>query len=247
MRFSIELKFVSPKAKPVKLKIRYQEAFLYLLKSGLSHVDPNLFSYLYRKNTPKLFCLAANFPDATFYADSITLGEKNNAYWQLSTADAKLGLSFYNTLMYLYKNGPWPFGKCLKVIFGSPFQIKEPVIVTNEIKVKTLSPLVVRKDKRLFLSGTKDANLEQFNQVLQGNMQSRFKNYYPKEISHMIENMTYLPIKTRKTVIKTFDINIESTVGVFSLTADPVLLSLLVKNGLGIRTGSFSGCLKVIH
>jgi CRISPR-associated endoribonuclease Cas6 len=78
-------------------------------------------------------------------------------------------------------------------------------------------------------------------------MQSRFKNYYPKEISHMIENMTYLPINTRKTVIKTFDINIESTVGVFSLTADPVLLSLLAQNGLGIRTGSFSGCLKVIH
>lgn len=247
MRFSIELQFIPPKEERVKLKIRYQEAFLYLLKSGLSQVDSDLFSCLYKKNTPKLFCTAANFPNATFSADSITLSEQNNAYWQLSTADAKLGLSLYNTLMYLYKNGPWPFGKYLKVIFGSPFQIKEPVIVTNEIKVKTLSPLVVRKDKQLFLSGTKDTNLEKFNQVLQGNMQSRFKNYYPKEISHMIENMTYVPINTRKTVVKNFDINVEATVGIFNLNANPVLLNILVKNGLGIRTGSFSGCLKVIH
>lgn len=246
MRFSIELKFHSPQDAAIELPIRYQKAFLYLFKTGLSHVDSELFAHLYKKNTPKLFCFAANFPNAKFFKNAIVLGERQNAYWQLSTDDVQMGLSFYNALIYLHKNGPWPFNKYVEVTFSAPVQVKEPVIVTDEIKVKTLSPLVVRQDKRLFLSGTKEADLENFNLVLKENMQSRFQDYYPKAVCALIEELTYTPINTRKTVIKSFDINVEATVGTFTLTANSTLLNIILKNGLGIRTGNFSGYLKIV-
>lgn len=55
MKFSIRLKFISQQHDPVKLNIDYHAAFLYLLKSGLSPVDADIFNQLYKKNTISLF------------------------------------------------------------------------------------------------------------------------------------------------------------------------------------------------
>lgn len=246
MRFSVQLKFDSPKNDPIKLGISYQAAFLHLLKTGLSHTDQELFNQLYKKNTSKLFTLAVYFPQASFSKSSVTLGPQNNAYWQFSTADSRLALSFYNAFTYLFQQGPWSYNKFLKADFSSPRLIKEAVITTNLIKAKTASPLVVRQDNHLFLSGTKDSDLDNFNSTLQGNMLSRFKDHYSESICNLIKDLEYTPINVRKTVVKSYDINVEVTVGTFILRADPILLNLVLKNGLGIRTGSFSGFLEYL-
>ncbi|MFT8394421.1 MAG: CRISPR-associated endoribonuclease Cas6 [Liquorilactobacillus ghanensis] len=246
MKFSIRLKFISQQHDPVKLNIDYHAAFLYLLKSGLSHVDADIFNQLYKKNTPKLYTLSVYFPQAKFSRSTVILGEQNNAYWQFSTENFRLGLSFYNAFVYLFQRGPWAYDKNYQVVFSSPKQLKEPVITTNTIRAKTASPLVVRQDNHLFLSGTQAANLTVFNTVLQGNMLSRFKAYYPETICKMIKDLKFVPINTRKTVVRSFGIFIEVTVGEFILYGDPVLLNLIVRNGLGIRTGNFSGFLEYL-
>lgn len=242
VRFSINLEFQEKSGTVVKLPITYQAAVLHLIKIGLEHVDKQLFDELYNRNFPKLFSLSMFFPDATFSANSITLGSKSNAKLNFMTDDLRLGLSFYNAFVYLTNCKSLQYNSNITVKFFALHKLKEPFITTSAIIVKTLSPLVVRKDG-LFLSGINGSDLVMYNETLRSNMCARFEKYYGSTICDKLKLLKYTPVSVKKTVVKSFNIYVEATNGVFLLEGDPVILNLVIKNGLGVRTGSFCGAL----
>ena len=228
------------------LDINYQGKFLSLIKRGLSQTNPDLFNELYNKNSAKSFTTSMYFPEATFTKDKIILAKevKNNAIMNFSCEDSVLGLSFYNAFMHLHNQGRIKLNSQLSVYVSNLVLHKEFSIVSEEIIVKTLSPIAVRNQQSKFLSLSKE-NINEFNSALRENTKAKIKIIHPELLS-LVDDLEMIPITTKKVIVKHFDINVEATIGKFILKGNSLLLNVLYRTGLGVKTGGFLGMISLI-
>lgn len=252
MRFGIPIclhsKNPSEKAE-IKINIDYDAYVLSLIKIGLSAENPSLFKELFEKPTQKCYATSVFFPNATFTKDSIILNRKGEMKLYFSTANTNIGINFYNAFIYLnYLDvSKLPFGHEYLADVKKLYTIELPKITQNRAIFKTMSPIVVRDNNGRFISCPTDATEEKiikFNEALRRNTFNKLKDN--PMLASTVEELRFKPLKMRKTVRKSFGLNIECTKGIFELEGNPTLLNYIHSGGLGEKSGSFSGMISLI-
>ena len=66
-------------------------------------------------------------------------------------------------------------------------------------------------------------------------------------LCNLVDGLVISPIRTKKTVIKPFDIFIEATTGIFEINGNPTLIDRMIKEGIGEKCGSFAGLCRVME
>lgn len=241
MKFGIPIKLHSKSEKVgnIVINIDYDAKVLSLIKHGLQQVNPELFEELYSKPTQKLFTTSLYFPEAKFTKDKIILNERGEMKLFFSTDDTYLGLNYYNAFVKLSHDKNLTFGPNLNADIGKLYIIELKPIISNNVKFKTMSPLILRDEKGMFISCDNESKIEAYNIALRRNTLTKLEN--KPELQSMVKDLTFIPIKTRKTVRKSFNTMVECTVGTFMLKGNPALLTFLENTGLGEKTGTFSG------
>lgn len=240
LRLSIELKFNSESEHPT-IAMDYAPGILSLIKLGLSNVNVKLFEELYNKNTAKNFTFSIYFKDnVLFKKEYIELGSSKICILNFSIDDGARALYFYNSFIWLQQQNNLRFDRENTVKFGKIELVRETLIVSDMVIFRTLSPIVVRQDQKIFLSYSEN-NAKLFNETLRINMKSRLQEEYSAEFLQMVDTLEFQPIKVKKVVSRNFGLFVEATKGSFVLKGNPVLLNLINQIGLGVKCGSGFG------
>ena len=256
MRFGIPITLMQRdhSNKPVIINIDYQRRLLSIMKLGLSHTNPQLFDQLYKTPTQKVFATSAYFPNATFIKDQIILNQDGKLVLFFSTADTDLGLNFYNAFMYLHLLST---GNNQKTIIynhhidaqvGKLYRVEVPAITQNVALFKTMSPIVLRDRTRTeyFITGEGNTqeDLDKFTQELRFNTMMKLDKH--PELKPYVKDLTFTPIKMKRTIRKAYNLSYPVSKGLFELSGNPALLTFLQDTGLGQETGSCAGLISKV-
>lgn len=253
MRFGIPIciqeKEANKKSK-IEIPIDYDAYVLSLIKTGLSATNPDLFKDMYGKPTQKCYSTSLFFPNATFNQDSIVLNEDGEMKLFFSTENMNLAINYYNAFIHLnHLNAEkLPFGHKYFADVRKLYTVPLPKITKNKVLFKTMSPIVLRNSDGRFISCPSDATKEkiaEFNKSLRRNTFNKLQNN--AQLASTVKTLIFKPIKARKTVRKSFGLNIECTKGIFELAGNPTLLNYVQESGLGEKTGTFSGMINLVN
>ena len=250
MRFGVPivLKHRDLSNSPVSISINYDAPLLSLMKLGLYKTNLDLFKKLYEAPTQKLFATSVYFPGAKFTKDKIILGKENKLVLFFSTDDLNLGMSFYNAFIYLHHvsktSTALTFGPDLTAEVWKLYLVNVPKITQNKVLFKTMSPIVLRDPNNKFLVCTNKDDMQKFNEVLVQNTIGKLTNH--PELLAYAKELKFIPIHTKHTIRKEYNLAINATRGLFILQGNPVLLNFLQNAGLGSKTGSFAGMITAI-
>lgn len=229
------------------MSIEYRKQFISFLKASLTNYkNGKYFDKYYQENNTSLkpFCLGAIFPAAKFNKDIIEFNG-NIVKLYFSTYDYEAGINFYNALNNM-KNVECPLGNANSMTLVSIKKIPEKDINENQIKIKFISPLCVRKHIR---EGNKDLyfsfQAEEFEQTLREIVkhQIRVGGILDEEIA---DEFNIEPLNPRKTVVKHYNQKIECSIGTFIMKGNPELLQFVYRGGIGSRTGASFGMFEII-
>lgn len=251
MRFAVPICILPKDAEKAEIKINidYDAYILSLIKKGLSTENHQLFKELFEKPTQKCYTTSVFFPNATFTKDSIILNKNGEMKLYFSTSNTNLAINFYNSFIYLnhLDAEKLPFGPDYLADVKKLYTIELPKITKDRVIFKTMSPIVVRDDDARFISCPNDSNEEEiakFNDALRRNTFNKLKDN--EQLASTVKDLKFKPIKMRKTVRKSFGLNIECTKGIFELKGNPTLLNFVQESGLGEKTGTFSGMVSLV-
>lgn len=253
MRFGIPIyiqeKEVNKKSK-IEIPIDYDAYVLSLIKTGLSATNPNLFKEMFAKPTQKCYSTSLFFPNATFNKDSVVLNEHGEMKLFFSTENTNLAINYYNAFIHLnhLDAEKLPFGHRYFADVRKLYTVRILKITENKVVFKTMSTIVLRNDDGRFISCPSNADegkIAEFNKSLRRNTFNKLLS--DTQLTSTVKTLTFKPIQDRKTVRKSFGLNIECTKGIFELTGDPILLNYIQESGLGEKTGTFSGMVSLVN
>ncbi|WP_200804891.1 CRISPR-associated endoribonuclease Cas6 [Anaerosalibacter sp. Marseille-P3206] len=121
-------------------------------------------------------------------------------------------------------------------------------IVENEIKIETLSPIVVystlyRKDGKKFTYYFNPQEND-FSELISQNLKNKYKAFYLKDV---LEEVILTPIGyTKLSVVKYKGFIIKGYTGRFVMKGPIPLLQMGVDTGLGSKSSQGFGCIKII-
>lgn len=231
---TIDLSFVLHKN---NLPKDYRPLIVSYVKHVLSKYYPEIYHDLYGTGgtVQKSFTFSVALPKAKFQSDSIELG--NSRFWvTFSSSNDFDTLLLYNAFRkdmqntYPIANGNYMALQYLKI---KPV----PKITENTVTIRFLSPLVVRKhavgesDKYYIFED------DEFNDCLNVITANRLG----KDVSLSIE-----PIFPKKTVVKSFGVNVRSSLGTYRITSDLNVLNELLLSGMGSRRSEGFGHFEVV-
>ena len=250
MRFGIPIHLLpkNSEEKEIKINIDYDAYILSLIKTGLSTENPALFKELFGKPTQKNYSTSVFFPNATFTKDNIVLDKNGEMKLYFSTANTNLAINFYNSFVYLdhLDAEKLPFGHSYLADVKKLYTVELPKLTQDRFILKTMSPIVIRNDEGRFISCPNDSTeegLAEFNDALRRNTFNKLRDN--ESLASTVKGLKFKPIKMRKTVRKSFGLNIECTKGIFELEGNPTLLNFIQESGLGEKTGTFSGMISL--
>lgn len=156
-----------------------------------------------------------------------------------STSDMIIMAKYYNAFLK-QKGSSYPiFDNVVKLEKISYINVSD--IDSNEIIIKMLSPLIVRKHE----DNNKDTYLTfndaDFEKVLKENLLKTYSN-----LSVDISEFKIEPVKASKTVTNILRGTASASLGIFKLTGSVKLLNLLLQSGLGSRRGLGNGMFTVL-
>ncbi|MHC5218157.1 CRISPR-associated endoribonuclease Cas6 [Enterococcus sp. LJL128] len=225
--------------------IDYHRKVVSMLKKGFEQTAPEKYQELYGNNTVKDYTFSVYFGQAIFEKKKIIL-TNNQVILNFSTANAELGFYLYNVLMSLKKKeNLWDEDVTLHV---QDVQIvHQAVVIEDQILLKALSPIVCRNHNK---ETNKDwyysfENLE-FLEIIKRNMISKLVPILGEYIQHDIEELSFEPVKMKKTVVRFYERQIECSIGQFYLKGKPHLLNYLMQSGVGSLTGSGFGMCELV-
>lgn len=209
----------------VTLDIQYRKSIISFIKHAIQEYDENLFKEIYKDNRMKSFTFSAILPKPQFNQDKVTLD--NNRFTIIFSAYNYLyALHLYNAFLEqklktfsLNRNS-----MTLKNITMLP----EKEIKTDSIKVKMISPVVCRNHNQKTL---KDmyycSEREEFDKYIKINILEQMKA--EKLDSSLLEGFKITPIQAKKAIIKLYEKQIETSLGIFELEGKKELLNYLYK------------------
>lgn len=121
----------------------------------------------------------------------------------------------------------------------------EKNITTNNIKIKFLSPLVVRdRDRKARKDYYHSFSSDQFLEKLKININEQIKKCNFN--SDILDDFNLIPILPKKTVVKFYEKQIECSLGIYMLHGKKELLEYLYKAGIGSKRSSGFGMFQII-
>lgn len=230
-----------------ELPIEYRKTVLSFFKHSL-----NLFAgieavdevYKNGEVAMKPFTFAVGFFGAKFQKNNILL-ERNCLMLNFSTYDVSSAITFYNA--FLKQKSKWfPLADSNKMKLISVKMQNEKLITGDYVKVKFLSPLLVRQHNK---ETNKDRYLtygeEGFDEVLRNIIRVRIKKIVGLD-EKLADGFSIEEIKNKRTVIKHYSSSINATLGTFNLKGNPILLNYLYQGGIGSRSSAGFGFIEII-
>ena len=121
----------------------------------------------------------------------------------------------------------------------------ERKITTESIKIKFLSPLVVRdRDREARKDYYHSFSSDQFLEKLKININEQIKKC--NFSSDILDDFNLIPILPKKTVVKFYEKQIECSLGIYMLHGKKELLEYLYKSGIGSKRSSGFGMFQII-
>lgn len=216
------------------IPIDYRRSIISFMKKSLEEYNQDLYNTLYHAKDPivKPFTFSVYFPSPNFKKDYIGISEKRLEV-NLSNAENELSILMSNSFNQ-QKNKPFLLennSMTLKTITLLP----EQEIAQEQIKIKFMSPLIVRSRQN-----QKDRYYsyehEEFEETLKINIKEQLK--ITKIPLETVETLKLEPINSKKTVIRFYEKQIEASIGSFTLSGVPELLDYLYKAGIGSKRAS---------
>lgn len=224
------------------ISIQYRKSILSFIKKSIQEYNEEEYKKFYNQkdNIIKPFTFAAFFRDSKFEGDNILVKSKT-AELNFSANDYNTGVIFYNAFNH-QKNQKFSLNNnsmTLRKIILLP----EKKVNDEQVNIKFLSPLVVREriDEKDFYYSFKD---DKFLEILKLNVKIQLQI---SDLSEDIVNSLKLePIQARKTIIKFYEKQIETSIGSFKLSGDKQLIEYLYKTGFGSKHSAGFGMFEIM-
>ncbi len=246
LKIVLEPDFVQPEC-GFSLPLDYRTGFMSIIKSAFKSESPIDYDLIFNRRTVKSYTFAVSFGDDVKIKDEKIYFSKPLEF-KFSSFDLKDEILLYN---YFVKN------ETIKV-FGLDFKVSYLKFVENgNIKgnsaiFRTLSPVLIRshKNEKFYLCPQCENfdGDEDFVEALRFNVSELIRNLLGREVSSEIN---FKPIKTRRVVVKHMtdkgDLKLPGFVGLFLFEAEPEILNLILRAGLGARRGQGFGMVELVY
>lgn len=238
MRFKFEFELKNP-----EIPLDYRKLFVSFFKNALTNYSESEIKKYYNNDDPiiKAFSFAVFFERPKFSRDKIELGN-NKLILNYTTPCYDTGINYYNALAKML-NKPYSVSNKNTITLKNINMIKESVVLSDELNVRIMSPIVVRlhqKDKNL------DKYLmpmdEDYNVFLKRQIESSLKVSGSDEILEDLDLFSVVDYSNTKAVkVLFYGHKITGIVGSIKIKGTSRLLDFIIKSGLGSRTSAGFG------
>lgn len=225
------------------LPLDYRPAFLSFIKQSLLELYPDLYNELYRENTIKPFTFSIGLNNPVFNGELIKLGG-NIIAMTFSTYDYPMYIRFYNAFL-MQKNKPFLLPFQNNLVLQSLKSIYTRSIKKEEVLIKFKSPLIVR-------SHNKENNTDYYYDYAHDSFESTLLNItkvQARELGFVNVSFDYFsvkPIIPKRTVVTLFGNKVNTSLGVYKLNCNNLLLNYLYNSGIGSRRSQGFGMFEII-
>lgn len=215
---------------------------LSFLKQSVNNYDTKLYQEFYGNGvTPKKYTFSIWFNNPEFKENEILLqSDRMNIHF--STGDSVLGIHMYNAFIKM-RNIEFPIPLNNALVLEKISVAPEKIITANKIRVKFISPLVVRNHSK-----TNDyyysIDHPDFNTELYKTLCYQLEILKDLPVS-LLNSFTMIPVKPKKGVVQFYGQKMGVSLGEYELTGEPVLLDYFYKYGIGSRRSSGFGMIEI--
>lgn len=239
----------------------YRALILSFIKNNLENNFNESYKEIYgEKPTVKFFTFSVYLPKPKIEKEKIEL-DRNYFNVLFSIYDNKQFIEFYNSFNSMInkkidnkENEKYSYPlKNNKMELKNITMVNEKNIISNRVRIKFLSPLVLRNHKEKMINKKRkgediylDFNDSDFNEQINYSVSRLIKDLKLKEVNSNIKLKPYNNL-ARKTVVSFKNILINSSIGEYILEGDSELLNILYKTGIGSRRSEGFGMFEVIE
>ncbi|MBC1434810.1 CRISPR-associated endoribonuclease Cas6 [Listeria rocourtiae] len=228
-----------------KIPADYRRKVVSVMKAGLSKSNEAKYKEMYSGNKQKNFTFSVYLPKPKFNGTIIEL-ERKNIVINFATADAELGINYYNALVNV-KDKLLPFSQMNQIKVKNIQIVQEEQIVAGRMAFKTLSPIVCRDHnketkKDWFYWWEEDA----FETILKRNLYFQLRDKFGEYVKSDIDALEFREVAIKKTVVICYNLHVACSLGKFELTGQPYLLNHFVQGGIGSMRGMGFGMIEKI-
>lgn len=241
MRFGTEISLENEKICKDKNRI-----MLSLLKHCYNSYNQEYFSKLYEEtpNKRKSFTFSVYMGDCEFLREEIFIPNKK-IYLNFSTNDIEDGIMFYNSIL-TNKGKKFPIENNTLKIEGINM-LKEKNIYSNEVILKTMSPIVVREHKgnnsKTWYHSLSDSKGKE---IFMNNLKYQLIEEFSEERILDIEEVEVETLFNKEVKVKHYGIEVLSNLCKMKVIGKPYLLEYLYKAGIGGRKSSGFGMVDLV-
>ena len=235
----------------------YRILILSFIKNNLEKNFNESYKEIYgEKPTVKFFTFSVYLPKPKIEKEKIEL-DRNYFNVLFSIYDNKQFIEFYNSFNSMIiknenKENYYPL-KDNKMKLKNITMVNEKNIMSNRVRIKFLSPLVLRNHKEITINKKRkgadiyfDFNDSDFNEQINYSVSRLIKDLKLNGVNSNIKLKPYNNL-ARKTVVSFKNILINSSIGEYILEGDSELLNILYKTGIGSRRSEGFGMFEVIE
>jgi len=223
-----------------KISQNYRFALLSFFKKCLQKSYPEDYEKFYSAQNPviKPFTFSVSFSKSEMQKDFVYAPDKfMNVY--ITGLDEAFIIKLYNSFLK-EKFKPYPFPENTITLKKVNF-VPQADIKGEKALIKFMSPLIVR-----IHNGENDRYLdfsdENFNDTLNVNTKAVFEKFGFTGY----EPIKIMPLKAKKTVVKSDGLCFNASVGIFSIEGDTRVLSVLYRMGMGSRRSEGFGMFETL-
>lgn len=241
MRFTVELEMQKPQLPKDKNRI-----FISFLKNIFESYDKDEYARLYgiNENKQKDYTFSVYLPGAKFEREVIYLSS-NIIRFNFSSYEYASGIMFYNSILKA-KAKKFPLSNDNELTVHNITLAKENVIRENNATFVTMSPIVIRDHNR---TTNKDwffsFNDPDYMEILKINLSNQANEVFGF-IKEDIEELEINILKNRDVKVKNYGIEVLANLATLELIGKPYLLDYFYKAGLGSKTSSGFGMLRLV-
>lgn len=221
----------------------YTRCILSLIKHTYQKSDVNLYKSVYdeEKNHEKNYCFAVRFNNPKFKGDIIELEDREMSIC-ISTCDFPFGIDIYNAFLGM-RNKPYPMPDGNSVTVKSARLENHKTIGRNDIIVKMVSPLLVKKHdgKKDYFYSWED---KEFQSMLEESVKITAGKLLNADMADRFIEIT--PYSPKKTVVYCFGMKITANIGLYRIRGDLDIINLIYQCGIGNKRSAGFGMFEVL-
>lgn len=224
-----------------QLPINTTSSFMSMMKHACQSFDEKFYKSVYETTKMKNYCFAVRLANPEFQKDKIILGD-NKLKIYISTYDFSMAVDMYNAFLKM-RNKPYALPDNNFITINRVRLENHNAIIKNEILIKMISPLLVKKHdgrKDYFYSWDSD----EFIPLLKQSVIQSVREFLKVDISE--REFEIIPYAPKKTVVNCFDMKVTANIGIYKLTGNPEILNFLYQSGIGCKRSAGFGMFEVI-